>query len=122
MQREGLRVTQLGPMGTPLLDSAEHIVTGTFRRAAAVISAARACVLPEGGLHHAAAALGVPAVVVFGGFTPIELTGYPGHVNIGASLGEACGMRQPCDHCQKWMAKIAPVAVFAELRRILDAA
>lgn len=119
MQRDGFLVTQLGPMGTALLAGADHIVTSTFRQAAAVIAGARACVLSEGGAHHAAAALGIPAVVIFGGFTPIELTGYPIHTNIGASLGEACGMRLPCPHCEAWMKRITPEQVFAELRRIL---
>lgn len=119
MQREGIRVTQLGPIGTSLLDGAEHIVTPNFRMAAAVIGSADAGVFPEGGSHHAAAALGIPAVVIFGGFTPVELTGYPLHTNIGASLGDACGNRQPCLHCVEWAARITPEQVFSELRRIL---
>lgn len=119
-QRSGLKVTQLGPPGTALLEGAELIVTAGFREACAVIANARACVLPEGGLHHAAAALNVPAVVIFGGFTPIELTGYPLHRNLGASLGEACGMRTPCQHCAAAMAAIEPGEVFYELRRKLN--
>ena len=120
MQRSGLRVTQLGPIGTALLDGAELVPTSTFRQAAAVITGAQACVLPEGGSHHAAAAVGTPAVVIFGGFTPVELTGYPLHTNIGASLGDACGMRTPCPHCAAWNARIVPEHIFAELCRILE--
>ncbi|MCR4331292.1 MAG: hypothetical protein NUV34_01090 [Sulfuricaulis sp.] len=119
MQRAGLLVTQLGPPGTALLEGAEHIPTPSFRLAAAVLAGAQAAVLPEGGAHHAAAALGVPAVVIFGGFTPVELTGYPMHRNLGASLGEACGMRLPCPHCAAKMASITPEQVFDELRAIL---
>lgn len=122
MQRDGMLVTQLGPHGTQLLDGAELIVTSTFRLAAAVLAGARAAVLPEGGTHHCAAALGVPAVVIFGGFTPVELTGYPVHKNLGASLGEACGSRLPCPHCAEWMARITPGQVFDELRSLLRAA
>lgn len=119
MQRAGLRVTQIGPVGTPLLEGADFIVTNSFRMAAAVLARADAAVLLEGGLHHAAAACNVPAVVIFGGFTPVELTGYPMHRNLGASLGDACGMRVRCQHCAHWMASITPENVFNELEAIL---
>ena len=120
LQKAGYRVTQLGPQGTKLLDEhVEHIVTPNFRLAAAVIGQARVCALPEGGGHHAAAAFNTPAVVIFGGFTPIELTGYECHVNIGASFADACGMRIPCKHCADWMASIKPEVVFNELENIL---
>lgn len=115
----GLKLTQMGAPGVPLIERADFIATPTFRHAAAVLKYARAAVLPEGGLHHAAAAVGLRAVVIFGGFTPIELTGYEGHVNLGASVDDACGMRLPCDHCAKWMAGIKPERVFGELQRIL---
>ncbi len=116
----GIRLTQLGHIGTPLLDGVDFIPTSTFRKACAVLANARAAVLPEGGTHHAAAAVGLPAVVIFGGFTPIELTGYPMHRNLGASLGEACGMRTRCKHCVEEMKKITPEQVLANLREILD--
>jgi len=119
MQRAGLRVTQLGPSNTPNLDGADLIVTTGFRMACAVLANARAAVLPEGGTHHAAAVLGVPAVVIFGGFTPVELTGYPLHRNLGVSLGEACGNRRPCQHCAAAMAAITPETVFTALQEIL---
>jgi ADP-heptose:LPS heptosyltransferase len=119
MQRAGLRVTQLGPLGTKLLDGADFIITPSFRAAAAVLAHSRAAVLPEGGLHHAAAALGIQAVVIFGGFTPIELTGYPMHRNLGASLTEACGKRVKCTHCDAAMAAITPERVMGELEQIL---
>lgn len=115
----GYRVSQMGS-GANLLPGAEHIDTPTFRHAAAVLSVARAAVLPEGGLHHAAAAVGCRAVVIFGGFTPIEVTGYDTHINIGASGSEACGMRVPCPHCYRWMESISPYDVLGHLTRILQ--
>lgn len=120
MRAAGLRPTHLGPPGTSRLLGADFIETNTFRDACAVLSGAQACVLPEGGLHHAAAALGIPGVVIFGGFTPVELTGYPMHRNLGASLGGACGFRIPCSHCAAAMAAITPEQVFNELEVILD--
>lgn len=119
LQRAGLMVTQIGPHGTKLLDGADLVVTPTFRHACAVMARAQAAVLPEGGLHHAAAAFNVPAVVIFGGFIPVELTGYEGHVNLGASGADACGMRVPCKHCEEWMAAIKPEAVADHLMGII---
>lgn len=119
-QQHGLLVTQLGRHGTKLLDRATFIPTENFRLAAAVLSGARAFVSSEGGLHHAAAALNVPGVVIFGGFTPVELTGYPMHINMGASLSDACGMRTPCAHCADWMKSITPEEVFNNLKGILS--
>lgn len=120
IQDAGQQVSQMGSAN--LLPGAELIETPTFRHAAAVLSVARAAVLPEGGLHHAAAAVGCRAVVIFGGFTPIEVTGYNMHTNIGASGSEACGMRVPCSHCDWWMASISPSDVFGRLSEILAGA
>ena len=115
----GMPVAQIGVIGSPVLEGAEFIHTRNFRLACAVLAGARGAVLPDGGLHHAAAALGVPAVVLMGGFTPVELTGYAMHKNLGVSLGEACGNRQPCLHCAEIMASITPGRVFDELRGLL---
>lgn len=117
---EGLHVSQIGPHGTRLLRGARLIQTADFRHGCAVLQYARAAVLPEGGLHHAAAAVGLPAVVIFGGFTPIELTGYDLHRNHGASLNQACGMRIPCKHCAVWMAGISPNFIFDDLMELLN--
>jgi ADP-heptose:LPS heptosyltransferase len=120
LQDKGYRITQLGVRGTALLDGADFIETPTWRHAAAVLSVARAAVLPEGGLHHAAAAVGCRAVVIFGGYVGKETTGYDMHVNIGASASEACGMRVPCDHCKEWMGSITPGHVMRELLGIIE--
>ncbi len=110
-----LNPVQLGPKGTRPLPGARRLETPSFRHACAVLARARAAVLPEGGLHHAAAALGVSAVVIFGGHTAPATTGYPGHVNIAAG-GTACGQWRPCRHCAAAMAAIAPAAVEEALR------
>lgn len=113
LQARGVAFAQLGPQGTRLLPGARHIVTPTFRHACAVLARARAAVLPEGGLHHAAAALGVRAVVLFGGYIGTDTTGYESHVNLGVRAKKACGMRAPCAHCAEQMARIDPARVAA---------
>jgi hypothetical protein len=119
-RKAGIHLTQMGGVGTRPMSNAELIQTPSFRLACAVLARAKAFVSGEGGLHHAAAAVGVPGVVIFGGFTPVELTGYAIHRNLGVSLGDACGMRVPCAHCKLEMEKITPEQVFGELKGILN--
>lgn len=114
----GIRLTQIGPAYTKILSGVDFIQTKGIRDAFAILSRARAAVLPEGALHHAAAALGIPAVVIFGGYISPEITGYQGHRNIFTG-GTACGMRTPCGHCAKAMAQITPERVLDELLTIL---
>lgn len=119
-KRRGLVLTQLGAAPTQPLPGVAYIETPDFRRACAVLGRAKAFVGHEGGLHHAAAALGVRGVVIFGGFTPVELTGYEIHRNLGVNFDGACGMRTACPHCEIEMAKINPEQVLAELEGILQ--
>lgn len=94
------------------------IQTPDFWRACAILSRASAYVGHEGGLHHAAAALGIPGVVIFGGFISPETTGYDCHVNLFTG-GNACGNRTPCMHCRDAMNRITPEAVAEALIGIL---
>ncbi len=110
---------QLGPQGTRLLPGVRRIETGTFEAACAVLAKAAAAVLPEGGLHHAAAALGVPAVVIFGGYASPANTGHDAHRNLYESDGSPCGQRVACAHCAQAMAAITPERVAWELERLL---
>jgi ADP-heptose:LPS heptosyltransferase len=119
-KRIGIRATQLGVVGTRKIVDVDFIETKNFRHACSVIASAKMCVLPEGGLHHAAAAVNTQAVVIFGGFTPVELTGYEGHINLGVSLGDACGMRVPCPHCNNEMRKITPEIVAEKVISLLN--
>jgi hypothetical protein len=77
-----------------------------FRHALAALARAALYIGPEGGTHHAAAALGVPAVVLFGGFIPAAVTGYEGHTNLTGGA-DACGSLTPCKHCADAMAAIS---------------
>jgi hypothetical protein len=77
---------------------AAGVHTPTFRDAVARLKSARLAILAEGGLHHAAAAVGTPAVVLFGGFVPPEVLGYDTHVNLTGGA-TACGSHRTCQHC-----------------------
>ena len=98
MLAAGHEVVQLGH-GRDRLRGVRTIKTPTFRHAVAALKQARIACLPEGGLHHAAAALDIPAAVIFGGFIPPEVTGYAMHANLTGGA-EACGSLTPCQHCR----------------------
>lgn len=119
--REGIKLAQLGPGvgGVKRIPGVQWIQTASFREACAVLARAKAYVGHEGGLHHAAAAVGIPAVVIFGGFISPRQTGYDGHVNLFTGI-EPCGRRTPCSHCAIAMAKIEPDQVLEALKGILD--
>lgn len=117
--RPDLPWLQVGPVGTKTLPGVELAVTPTIGEALAVLSVARAAVLPEGGLHHAAAAVGLPAVVIFGGYISPAQTGYAWHVSLFTG-GEPCGWRRPCPHCVRAMAAIPPGLVAASLDTLLE--
>lgn len=76
----------------------------------------------EGGLHHAAAALGIPSVVIFGGFISPDITGYTSdNIRNLTHAKDFCGRISPCNHCAIEMKRITPEEVFAALQDVLKA-
>jgi hypothetical protein len=115
-----LDLVQLGARGVPALAGVRRLETGSFLEACSLLGGARAAVLPEGGLHHAAAALDVPAVVIFGSMVSPENMGYDGHDNIYRPHGSGpCGARIPCPACAAVMASIGVGEVARRLRRLV---
>jgi ADP-heptose:LPS heptosyltransferase len=78
----------------------------------------------EGGLYHAAAALGIPAVAIFGGWVSPANQGYDGEdiVNLYEHMnGESpCGQRVPCPHCRAALDRITPQTLIQHIRRRLN--
>jgi ADP-heptose:LPS heptosyltransferase len=116
LTRAGFKVRQFEYGGPNHV--AEKILTRTFRDAAALLKSARLAILPEGGLHHAAAAVGTPSVVIFGGFAPPGVLGYPEHVNLTG--GVACGSFSRCQHCIEAMNAISINDVIDASERLLN--
>lgn len=114
----GWEFIQVGPAGTRILDNVQFVQTITFRQACAVLHRSRAFVGTEGGLHHAAAALGVPAVVLWSEFISPDITGYDTQHNI-RHAGEACGSRIPCVGCLTAMSSISVDEVATALQEKL---
>lgn len=116
LKADGHDVVQLWyPRATYRLKSARVFQTPDFRRALSVMKNSKLFIGPEGGLHHGAAAVGKPAVVLFGGFVPPEVTGYSDHANLIGNSIEACGSFSLCQHCRDAMESIS-------VDEVLDAA
>lgn len=99
------------PKGGPPLRGVKPVPTQNFRDAMAVMRNSSLYIGPEGGLHHGAAAVGIPAVVLFGGFIPPAVTGYDTHTNLVGSE-RFCGSFSACRHCFDAMASISVDTVY----------
>ena len=101
---------QLGPSqhsrqlsGVPFVHTKEG-----FRQALCILEASDGFLGTDGGLHHAAAALGKPAVVLWGHYTSPKNLGYSSHVNIWHEPeGSPCGTLGACEECDRAMANIS---------------
>lgn len=116
---DGYRLIQFTyPKGGPVLRGVKPVATASFRDAMAIMRNAALYLGPEGGLHHGAAAVGIPAVVLFGGFIPPSVTGYETHTNlVGSDL--FCGSFTKCRHCIDAMAAIPVDKVYRAAREKL---
>jgi ADP-heptose:LPS heptosyltransferase len=117
VDKSGLSFVQVGPEGTAWLDGVVRVPT-TFRQACAVLAASRAYLGPEGALHHAAAALAVPAVVLWSHFIDPVFTGYATQRNLRHADGW-CGSRTPCPTCRRSMEAITVHEVIHHLSEVI---
>ncbi len=114
LQDHEKRVIQISAPETKTLPDVDfRISESEVRVALACLTWAEMLITTDGLLHHAAAAMGVPAVVIWGSRTDPRILGYPDHVNL--STGPPyCGMLKECKHCQKAMRAITPASVLYE--------
>lgn len=118
VERNIAPMVQCASTGGAYLTGVKNVATPSFRQAAAVLSVSRAFVGGEGGLMHAAAAVGVPAVILWSEFIEPSVTGYPMHKNI-RHAGPACGMRVDCQTCRASMEAITVREVAEALQEVL---
>ena len=115
---------QINPHGSRLLDGVRHLSADKFTDACRHMAGAKAYVGPEGGLYHAAAALHVPAVAIFGGFVSPANQGYDDerYINLYEPMGGAspCGQRVKCEHCTEALAKITPELVVHHVHDLMQ--
>lgn len=117
-----VRFVQVMHAQSVALPGVETVRAERFREACGVLASASGFLGSEGGMHHACAALGIRAVVIFGGFISPDVTGYPTHINLADTRdGSPCGRWRPCQHCHRAMARISPRKVVASLRQLVSA-
>lgn len=115
-----LQFAQIGSPQSPSISGVRRVQTPNIQTAFAVLSKAAAVVTTDGALHHAAAAFGVPAVVLWGARVRPLILGYAAQRNIYTGNGTDCGAIVPCQHCADGMRAITPDMVLKELRCALS--
>ncbi len=113
----GLNWWQIGPPGIRMLSGTRFLET-TVRQAFGAIGSARLFVGTDGALHHAAAALGTQAVVLWSEFVSPAFVGYATQRNIRKTAG-VCGSRLPCKTCRASMDAITVDEVAAAIQEEL---
>jgi ADP-heptose:LPS heptosyltransferase len=73
----------------------------------AMVAQAKLVVTTDGMLHHAAAAFGVPAIVLWGGVVSPKILGYPTHINIWNGAQPCGSYAEVCSHCREAMDSIS---------------
>jgi hypothetical protein len=106
---------------TRLLPGVRPIPAPPFRISMGIMASAKIIMCNDSSLNHVAASVGVPAVVVWGGFCDPLITGYKSNVNFYVSgNGSPCGNYSPCDHCKRAMAMIKPEDVREAALKIIE--
>lgn len=115
-------VVQLTREHADRIETIPGIPHNSFREALGVMSAATLSILPEGGLAMGAAAIGAPAVVLWGGCSDAVIGSYPEHVNLVDDDPQTpCGSLFPCEHCTRAWAKLTPERVFTVASTFMEA-
>lgn len=98
---------QIGKQKT--LRGVTFIETKTFREALELLANAALVVTTDGALHHAAAALNIPSIVLWGGLISPEILGYGERASAKDIWHgtEPCGSKHECEHCKRAMAGIS---------------
>ena len=122
-QLPGVQVVQLGVANSPILEGVVSLCGQTnFRQAALVQRNSALFIGTEGGLMHAAAAVGTPSVILWGGVTIPDFAGYPQHHKIICKNVSCapCGHLGWCDNGHICMNEISAEEVIAEILSVYD--
>jgi ADP-heptose:LPS heptosyltransferase len=109
---------QLGAPGLRPLEGVRRIETPNFRDALGYLNSASLLVTTDGALHHAAAALKVPAVVLWTGASDPKIAGYKTQTNLRKT--NTCGSKVECEHCKIGMERISVEMVADAIQRVLE--
>lgn len=124
LNKRGFKILEIGSdVNEKKFLNSEFCITDNFRDACLLLSSVSCYVGPEGGLHHAAALLGTPAVVIFGGFISPKVTGYSEHINFyidDSTHPYGCGNLKNCMHCKDAMKLIEVEHVLSKVLNLLQ--
>lgn len=103
------------PTDLPIV-KVSQVETQRFRDVLSLLSGVTLFVGTDGALHHACAALNIPAVVIWTGYSSPRHLGYESQVNIHDG-SEPCGtFSKVCKHCLKKAKSIDPEYVNKVIR------
>jgi hypothetical protein len=121
---ETVRFGNLDEPATPTERPRHRDLLGAdLRIVAALLESADAFVGQESGMAHLATALGVPAVVIFTGYVPPDVFGYPQNWNLAPELPYApCWQGNGCPPCggEVCTRAVEPEAVLRSLLGLLE--
>jgi ADP-heptose:LPS heptosyltransferase len=87
----------------------------------AAVAASDLHVGPITGTVHIAAAMGIPSVVIYGGYEHPDCSAYPGNINLYSPVPCApCWLRGPCPYGKRCLHMITPTNVESALNRLWD--
>ncbi len=117
-----IRVVQIGSIQDPPLKGVLDLRGKTaFRETAAMLHQARLFFGMAGFPMHLARAVDCPAVIIYGGREPAELTGYPCNINLSYAPDCApCWQRNRCDHDRVCLGKITVDESVSAIRQALS--
>jgi hypothetical protein len=115
-------VVQLGGPADPLLpDVVDCRGIADLRHVAAIMASSRAFVGLEGFLAHLARAVQCWAVIVYGGYSAPDETGYPCNENLFTNVPCApCWEPTRCDYARRCLTAIEPAHILAAVARVLQ--
>lgn len=119
--RKDHRVVQIGAASDPVLPGAEDLRgCPDLRQVAAVVANSAAFVGMEGFHTHLARAVNCRSVVVYGGYTHPEETGYPCNENLYTELPcSPCWEPSGCNFRRKCLDDISPKDVSVAVEKLL---
>lgn len=107
--------------GERVLNGVHQLTTPSFRQATAILACSGGFIGTDGGLHHAAAALDVPAIVLWGHYSSPEVFGYTDQTNIRHETGLGCGYAwKECGECNSAMLKITVDEVVDAIKGLIN--
>ena len=121
LKHDNCTVIEVNSSGKPLLKNTKFIPTENLSKLLNLIKNASLVVSNEGGVHHMAGVLGVPAIVIFGSYISPTITGYDSHINIffpHDNKINGCGSLKKCIGCEETMKDISPNFIYRKVKAL----